>query len=127
MRYITNVLYNRNVISIEALADPVRRRVLELVATDELPAGQITEVVGAEFGISQPGTSRHLRVLREAGLVRVRVERSRRLYAIEPSGLAEVEQWLQHLRTLWSTAFTSLETEVARGKRVANQSSGDNR
>lgn len=106
-------------ISIEALGDPVRRRVLELLVEGERSAGALTASVAEEFGISQPATSRHLRVLREAELVRCRVDGSRRVYAIDPSGLNEIDEWLQQFRNLWSSALSALETEVARGKRAA--------
>lgn len=101
----------------------MRRRVVELVAAEERPAGKICELVAEEFGISQPATSRHLRVLREAGLVRARVEGSRRLYSIDPSGLQEIEQWLLRLRGLWVHALSDLETEVARGAEASERPS----
>ncbi|MEW1926432.1 metalloregulator ArsR/SmtB family transcription factor [Streptomyces sp. NPDC088360] len=107
-------------IPIEALADPVRRRVLELLAAGEQPAGRISARVTQEFGISQPAASRHLRVLRAAGLVHCRAEGARRLYAVDPTGLREIDAWLRQFRGLWSQALSALETEVARGKHVAD-------
>lgn len=78
----------------EALADPHRRRLLELLAAGERSAGELA----AEFAITRPGVSRHLRVLREAGLVRARGEGQRRLYSVDPAPLAEVDDWLGRLR-----------------------------
>jgi DNA-binding transcriptional ArsR family regulator len=74
-----------------AIADPIRRRVLELVRDDELPAGRLA----AEFAVSRPAVSRHLRVLREAGLVRERREGRLRLYRADPAPLAELRSWLE--------------------------------
>ena len=67
----------------DVLGDPVRRRILELLADGELPSGSITAIVQAEFGISQPAVSQHLKVLRESGFARVRPEGARRLYAVD--------------------------------------------
>ncbi len=101
----------------DILGDPVRRRLLELLADGEQAAGALTAVVQAEFGISQPAVSRHLRVLREAGFVRTRAEGTRRLYTSEPTALEEVDAWLDRVRRHWEPALDALATEVARGKR----------
>jgi DNA-binding transcriptional ArsR family regulator len=101
----------------DVLGDPVRRRLLELLAEGERSAGSLTEVVRAEFGISQPAVSQHLRVLRESGFARVRPDGTRRLYAIEPTALAEADAWLDRVRRHWQPALDALATEVARGKR----------
>jgi len=101
----------------DVLADPVRRRVLELLADDELTAGAITEVIRAEFGISQPGVSQHLRVLREAGFTTVRAEGTRRLYAVDATPLRELDVWLKRFESLWDTHLDALATELARGRR----------
>ena len=82
----------------DVLGDPVRRRILELLADGELPAGEITETVRREFGISQPGVSMHLRVLRESGFTSVRPEGARRLYAVDSGPLKEVDEWLERFR-----------------------------
>ena len=82
----------------DVLGDPVRRRILELLADGELASGQIVEIVNAEFGISQPAVSQHLRVLRESGFARVRAEGQRRLYAVEAAPLLEVDGWLERFR-----------------------------
>ncbi|MBY8847322.1 metalloregulator ArsR/SmtB family transcription factor [Saccharothrix longispora] len=101
----------------DVLGDPVRRRILELLADGEQPSGAVTEVVRREFGISQPAVSQHLRVLRENGFARVRAEGTRRLYAVDDRGLREVDEWLDRFRRFWSGHLDALSTELARGKR----------
>lgn len=101
----------------DVLGDPVRRRILELLAAGERPAGGIAEVIRREFGISQPAVSQHLRVLRESGFTTARAEGPRRLYAISPDGLREADAWLDRFRRFWDRRLDALETEVARGKR----------
>jgi DNA-binding transcriptional ArsR family regulator len=101
----------------DVLGDPVRRRILELLADGERSAGQITAVVQREFGLSQPGVSQHLRVLRENGFARVRPEGARRLYAVEPAPLQDVDRWLERFRRGWDQHLDALATELARGKR----------
>jgi DNA-binding transcriptional ArsR family regulator len=100
-----------------ALADPTRRRLLELLAAGERSAGSLA----AEFGISRPGVSRHLRVLREAGLVRSRGEGQRRLYSVDPAPLAEVAEWLRPWRAFWAQRLDALETEVRRARRAVEE------
>jgi DNA-binding transcriptional ArsR family regulator len=102
----------------DVLGDPVRRRLLELLADGEQPAGALTAVIGSEFGISQPAVSQHLRVLRENGFASVRKEGTRRLYAVDGTAVAEVDRWLDRLRTAWTPPLDALATEVARGKRA---------
>jgi DNA-binding transcriptional ArsR family regulator len=101
----------------DVLGDPVRRRILELLADGELSSGAITQVIRAEFGISQPAVSQHLKVLRESGFASVRPEHTRRLYSVEPAGLREVDQWVGQFRGFWEQRLDSLETELARGRR----------
>jgi DNA-binding transcriptional ArsR family regulator len=103
----------------DVLGDPVRRRVLELLtaAGGELGAGEITEVVRREFGISQPAVSQHLRVLRESGFATVTASGTRRQYAIDAGPLREVDEWLATMRTFWDQRLDALGTELARGKR----------
>jgi DNA-binding transcriptional ArsR family regulator len=101
----------------DILGDPVRRRILELLADGELTAGRIGEVIQAEFGISQPGVSQHLRVLRESGFTSVRAEGTRRLYAVEAEPLREVDVWLERFREFWNQRLDALGTELARGRR----------
>ena len=102
----------------DVLGDPVRRRILELLAKGEHTSGAITAVVQAEFGISQPAVSQHLRVLRESGFATVRAEGTRRLYAVESAPLQEVDMWLEQFRRFWSQRLDALATELARGKRA---------
>jgi DNA-binding transcriptional ArsR family regulator len=94
----------------EALADPTRRRLLELLAAGERTAGSLAE----EFEISRPGVSRHLRVLREAGLVRARGDGTRRLYSVDLGPLAEVDDWLDRWRGFWAQRLDALDTELRR-------------
>ncbi|HET7474114.1 MAG TPA: metalloregulator ArsR/SmtB family transcription factor, partial [Candidatus Limnocylindrales bacterium] len=102
----------------DVLGDPVRRRILELLATGELTSGAITSAVQAEFGITQPAVSQHLRVLRESGFATVRPDGARRLYAVDAPPFREVDTWLDRFRTFWEQRLDSLETELARGKRA---------
>jgi len=93
-----------------AVADPTRRRLLELLAAGERSAGELA----AEFDISRPGVSRHLRVLREAGLVRARGDGQRRLYSVDPASLDEVDVWLARWREFWAQRLNALDTELRR-------------
>jgi DNA-binding transcriptional ArsR family regulator len=102
----------------EVLGDPVRRRILELLATGELASGDVVVVIQAEFGISQPAVSQHLRVLRESGFASVRAEGARRLYSVEAHGWREVDAWLERFRRFWDQPLDALDTEIARGKRA---------
>ncbi len=101
----------------DVLSDPVRRRILELIADGELSSGAISSVVQAEFGITQPAVSQHLKVLRDTGFATVRPEGTRRLYAVDATPFREVEGWLDPFRAFWTQRLDSLETELARGKR----------
>ena len=109
----------------DVLGDPVRRRILELLAGGELTSGAVTEVIRAEFGISQPAVSQHLRVLRDSGFASVRAEGTRRLYAVEPAPLREVDTWLEPFRRFWSQRLDALATELARGKRARRIEAAD--
>jgi DNA-binding transcriptional ArsR family regulator len=101
----------------DVLGDPVRRAILRLLATSELPAGAIVDAIGPHFQISQPAVSQHLKVLRDAGLVTVRSEGTRRIYAVNPAPLREIDDWLMAFRSFWEPKLDALETEIARGKR----------
>ena len=100
--------------SLAALSDPIRRELVELLAGGELAAGELA----GRFPVSRPAVSRHLRVLREAGLVRVRSEGKRRLYALDPRPLRELDDWLERYRDLWAHRLDALDTEIARGRRA---------
>ena len=107
----------------EVLGDPVRRRIVELLAEGERTAGEVVREVGQEFGITQPAVSRHLRILRESGFAQVRAEGARRLYALDGTGLDEAEAALQRYRRFWSQRLDALDTEVARGRRARKETS----
>lgn len=101
----------------DVLGDPVRRRILELLADGERSAGDLTVIIQQEFGITQPAVSQHLRVLRDNGFVTVRPEGARRLYSVSPDPLREVDEWLERYRQFWTRHLDALGTELARGKR----------
>ncbi|GLY68702.1 transcriptional regulator [Amycolatopsis taiwanensis] len=101
----------------DVLGDPVRRRILELLADSELTSGAVTAVIREEFGISQPAVSQHLKVLRDANFATVRPDGARRLYAVNPEPLRDVDAWLDRFRRFWTPHLLALETELARGKR----------
>lgn len=101
----------------DVLGDPVRRRILELLAAGERSSGELAAVVRAEFGISQPAVSQHLRVLREHGFATVRAAGTRRLYAVHTEPLREVDRWLDGFRRFWTPHLDALDTELARGRR----------
>lgn len=110
----------------EALGDPVRRVILQLVAGGERSAGALAEEIRGHIPISQPAVSQHLKVLREAGLVRVRAEANRRFYALEPDGLAAAREWLAELvdpLARFAQPLDALATEVARGERERRRKS----
>lgn len=103
--------------ALDVLGDPVRRRLLELLADGERSAGELGGVVQVEFGISQPAVSQHLRVLRENGFVTVRPHGARRLYTVDAAPLRQVDQWLERYRGLWMQRLDALDTELSRGRR----------
>ena len=97
---------------LDALAEPNRRRILDLVRDRPRPVGELV----SELGLTQPGTSKHLRVLREAGLVEVHPDGRRRLYALRPEPLAELDAWLAPYRRLWSARLDALERHLDAAK-----------
>jgi|SRR5947207_3375836 len=105
----------------DVLGDPVRRRILELLAGGESSSGAITVVIREEFGISQPAVSQHLRVLRDNGFASVRAEGTRRLYAVRAEPLRDVGRWLERF---WDQRLDALGTELARGKRQQHLKEG---
>jgi DNA-binding transcriptional ArsR family regulator len=98
---------------LHALADESRRTVLEVLRRHPATAGELAD----RLPIARPGVSRHLRVLREAGLVDVRQDAQRRVYSLRPEPLAEVDTWLGPYRDLWEARLDALHTEIARGRR----------
>jgi DNA-binding transcriptional ArsR family regulator len=99
--------------ALRAVADESRRTMLEALTSGPATAGELA----ALLPIARPGVSRHLRVLREAGLVKVRREAQRRVYSLRLEPLAEIDEWLGRYRALWEQRLDALHTEVARGKR----------
>ncbi len=100
----------------DVLSDPVRRRILELLAAKETSSGDVVTVIRREFGITQSAVSQHLRVLRESGFASVRSEGARRLYLVEIGPLRAVDDWLDQFRRFWETRLEALAAEVAREK-----------
>lgn len=98
----------------QALADRSRRTVLEILRVHPATVGELADALP----IARPGVSRHLRVLREAGLVDVRQEAQRRIYSLRPDALVEVDEWLANYRALWQHRLDALHTEIARGKKA---------
>ena len=92
----------------EVLAEPHRRRILDLLREDERPVGELVDALG----LSQPAVSKHLRVLRDAGLVEVRVDAQRRVYRLRPEPLREVDEWLRPYREAWSRRLDDLERHL---------------
>lgn len=101
----------------DVLGDPVRRRILELLAEREHASGEVVAVIAGEFGITQAAVSQHLKVLRESGFAIVRPEGTRRLYALDTTPLRDIDDWLDRFRGFWAHKLDALATEVARGKR----------
>ena len=92
----------------DVLAEPHRRQILDLLREDERAVGELV----AEVGISQPSVSKHLRVLRDAGLVEVRTDAQRRVYRLRPEPLREIDEWLQPYRVAWSKRLDALERHL---------------
>jgi len=101
----------------DILGDPVRRRILELLAEGAHSSGEVVAVVQREFGISQPAVSQHLKVLRESGFATVQIDGARRIYTMDTAPLRQVDDWLERFRTMWEPRLDALATEIARGKK----------
>jgi DNA-binding transcriptional ArsR family regulator len=99
--------------ALEALADPTRRTIVELLASGERSAGEIA----AQFETSRPGVSRHLRVLREQGLVRAREDGRLRFYSLDPGPLEELDEWLARYRSFWTNRLDALGVELQRRRK----------
>lgn len=102
----------------DVLGDPVRRRILELLSSGQRTAGDVATTIGEEFGLTQPAVSRHLRVLRESGFASVRPQGTRRLYALDDSGLDAAQGWLTELRNQWAERLDALGAELERGRQA---------
>ena len=105
--------------ALDVLGDPVRRRLVELLARGDRPSGDLTEVIREEFGISQPAVSNHLRVLRDAGFARSAPDGSRRIYSLAGERMTEVQSWVDEQLGFWTNRLDALETELRRGRRPA--------
>jgi DNA-binding transcriptional ArsR family regulator len=103
--------------ALAALSDSTRRQIVELLAERERSAGEIA----AEFSVSRPAVSRHLRVLREHGLVQARSERQQRIYSLDPGPLAELDDWLGRYRRFWTNRLDALDTEIRRARRARKE------
>jgi DNA-binding transcriptional ArsR family regulator len=103
----------------DVLGDPVRRRILEFLAGGARSSGEVVDAIAAEFGISQPAVSQHLKVLRESGFATVRPDGTRRVYSIDLGGIEEVDRWLSNLRGCWERRLDALGTEIARASGTA--------
>ena len=99
--------------ALAALADPTRRRIVELLAERERDAGEIA----SHFDVSRPAVSRHLRVLREHGLVRARSDAQRRIYSLEAAPLEEIDAWLDKYRGFWANRLDALDVQLRRARR----------
>ncbi|MCY3506619.1 MAG: metalloregulator ArsR/SmtB family transcription factor [Chloroflexi bacterium] len=101
----------------DVLRDPVRRRILELLADGEHASGEVAAVIEREFAITQAAVSQHLKVLRDSGFATVRPDGARRIYAVDADPLQDVDAWLDRFRRFWEPKLDALETEIARGRR----------
>src|SRR5687768_121614 len=101
--------------ALDILGDPVRRRILELLAEGEHASGEVVDVIAREFAITQSTVSQHLQILHESGFAPARAAATPRAYAVEARPLAEVDGWLDHFRHLWGPRLEALATEIARG------------
>jgi DNA-binding transcriptional ArsR family regulator len=101
----------------DVLGDPVRRRILELLADGEMSAGAISAIIQDEFAITQPAVSQHLKVLRDNGFASVRPDGQRRLYAVDAKAWRDIDEWLDGFRRFWTPHLDALATEISRGKR----------
>lgn len=106
----------------DVLGDPVRRRILELLADGERSAGDVTVIIQAEFDLTQSAVSQHLKILRDNGFATVRIDGPRRIYSVEGAAMREVDVWLDRFRIFWAPKLEALATEVARGKRERKRS-----
>ena len=103
--------------ALEALSDPTRRQIVELLADGERNAGEIA----GHFSVSRPAVSRHLRVLREHGLVQARQEGQQRVYSLDPAPLAELDEWLTRYRSFWTNRLDALDTQIKRARRARKE------
>lgn len=105
----------------QILADPVKRRILELLADSEHSSGEVVGAIQQEFAITQPAVSQHLKILRDSGLAHVRQEGTKRIYILDVSPLKEVDKWISPFRNFFDNRLQALHTEIARDKRKNNR------
>lgn len=110
--------------ALDVLGDPIRRRLVELLAAGDQTAGELTEIIREEFGVGQPAVSNQLRVLRETGFARSSAVGTRRLYSIDGRRMAEVEAWVTRHRGFWTQRLDALDTEITRGQRARRRPPG---
>jgi DNA-binding transcriptional ArsR family regulator len=104
-------------LALNALADPTRQRIVEMLAGRELSAGTIAD----KFDVSAPAISQHLKVLRDARLVRMRVDAQRRMYQLDPAGFQEMDEWLSRVRRFWRGKLDALEQALKEDNRNAGR------
>ena len=100
------------------LADPVRQKIVEFLASGEQPSGRISNFISKEFSISQPAVSQHLKVLRDTGMVKVQTNGTRRIYSIDGHPLRDIDIWLDKFRRFWEPKLEALDREITRGKKM---------
>jgi len=100
----------------QILGDPVKRKILELLADSQHSSGEVVNVIRKQFGITQPAVSQHLKILRDTGFAQVREEGTKRIYSLDVSPLKEVDEWMSPFRNFFDTKLMALHTEIARGK-----------
>ncbi len=105
--------------SFTALADPTRRRIVEMLGDGELSAGDIAR----RFEVSAPAISQHLKALKSARLVRVRIDAQRRIYALDPEGLNEIDLWLVQVRRFWNPRLDALDRELRKAAKKDKEGS----
>ena len=110
----------------DVLGDPVRRRILELLAArdGQVGAGELADTIRAEFGISHPAVSQHLKVLRESGFATVTARGTRRLYAVGSEPWGDIDAWLGRYRRFWTGRLDALDTEITRGRKARRPTGG---
>ncbi len=101
----------------QILGDPVKRKILEILANSEQSAGEVVTDIRNEFGITQAAVSQHLKILREAGFAHVRGEGAKRIYVLDAAPMKEVDNWIEPFRVFFEQRLQALHTEIARGKK----------
>ena len=105
----------------DILSDPVRRRILELLSDHDSSSGDVVDFIHQEYGITQSAVSQHLKILRDNGFATVSAKGTRRIYALDTTGLQDIDTWLAPFRAFWTPKFEALATEIARGNRKSGK------